>query len=196
MTEAEALEQAVARAEAEVAELEAALATGEAMRHALTVEALTKAQAGRDALVAAEAELLAQAALLRTERDALQAKAERPAVHLPLFIGGPLRWYLRTTGLAIFLGSVVAANRYVHSPGLVLALLVGMPVAFVLVLVAGSLRESGIEDAPRGSPGPGAGPAQLPADDGRVEPAAGGPGAAHVAGPADDGAGAADGEGP
>jgi hypothetical protein len=182
VTDEEALAQAVAAAEAEVAALEAELAESARKRHALCAEALAKEWARHDELTRRLLALSVEEQALRTEQAALEGQLERSLFRLPESLASPLSWYLRATAFILYGGSVVMAHRFLHSPGLALALLLGLPIAFVLAMVAGSLRESRTAEPVGGGTGQGEGPARVAAVDERVAAPPGGPGGDHEAG--------------
>jgi hypothetical protein len=191
VTEEEALAHANAVAEAELAKLEADHALVTAARSALTAGARAEALAQRDAAAREVTEATLAAARLRAERDRLleQSQTQQRAL-LPVWLTGPLGWALRMALLTFYVVAVFGAYQHLRSPALTLALLFGAPIAFVVLLVAGSLRESRIESPAGGqSPTPEGAP-QLPGDDGSLDATARRPDDARV--PA-GGTGSADG---
>ena len=180
MTDEEALEQAVAAAEAEVAAVEAEIAALAAKRHALSAEPLGQEWARHDELTKSLLALSVEEQALRTEQAGFERQIDRPRFRLPEFLAAPLRWYLGSTAFFVYGGSLVMAHRFLHSAGISLALLAGLPIAFVLVMVAGSLRESRTAQPVGVGPEQGEEPARLVAVDERVAAPPGGPGDARA----------------
>lgn len=176
MTDEEALQQAADAAEAEAAALELELATLTEQRRALSAEALAALEERHQALSRSLQALAEEEETLRAELARLEHQLERPPFHLPAVVATPLGWFLRATAFIVYAGSVVSAHRFLQSPGLVVALLVALPIAFLAVMMAGSLRESGAAGTPGERAGPGEEPARLPAVDARAVAAPGGPG--------------------
>ena len=175
MTDEETLQRALDEAEVGVQALEAQLASATELRHGLSKESLDALEARREELSRALRALGSQEQALNDELAHLELKLRRPGVELPPRVATPLAWFLRSAVFTIFAGSVVAAHRFIQSAGLVVALVLGLPIAFVLVMVAGSLRESGAADKARSGAGQGEEPAGLPAIDERVGAPSGGP---------------------
>ena len=176
MTDDEALQQAVDAAEAEVAGLEAQLAAVAEGRRALSREALAALWTRHDELTRSLLGLTVEEHTLRTEQAQLEEQLARPRFRVPTVVASPLTWFLNTTAFVIYAGSLVMSHRFLHSPGLMLALLFGLPVAFVLLMVAGSLRESGAAESAGAGTGHGEEPARLAAVDERIAAPPGGPG--------------------
>lgn len=176
MTDDEALQQAIDTAEAEAQTLEAQANAIVDQQRALSAQELAELQARRDELARRLSSLTDETVALDAELDRLQAQLKAPGFRLPAPVATPLTWLFRTAAFVVYVGSLVASYSYIRSPGLVVALVLGLPVAFVVLMVAGSLRESGAADTPGSSAGQGEAPARLVAVDERVDAAPGGPG--------------------
>jgi hypothetical protein len=205
MSDEQTLQHAVAAAEAEVAALETERARLLAQRSSLTAEELARARARRDELLAASTTAHTEAAANEAERRRLLARARTPRVFGAL-VGGPTRWVGTTAAWVIALRGLVELHHWVALPGLTLAVLVALPIAFVGLVVAGSLYESAIDEhavaaSPAGTsgagPAPGEGAARRAAGSG-PDRAAGerAPGAGRAEDRDDDAGGAAGRSGP
>lgn len=175
MTDEEALEHAVERAETEVASLEAELQARTDRSRALSQQELAalarrRTQQSEESLTLAEERLA-----IDREKARLRRALKRPPFRWSSLVASPLTWFFRGAAFTAYVCSVAAAHRLVQSPGLVVALVVGLPVAFLLVSVAGSLRESGAADKIGNGAEQGEGAERAPAVDERGLTAAGGP---------------------
>ncbi|MFZ5439385.1 MAG: hypothetical protein ACOZQL_05215 [Myxococcota bacterium] len=189
------LQRAVDEATREVARLEGELGGLVGARASLTADALHDAQLRRDALAASLQAREVETSALEAERAKLVAVAETPGFQLP----GPLRWTLTSAALVVYVASLISLYRWVRSPGLVFFLVAALPVALVALVVAGSLRESAIDEraaradpdvegAPRGDPAAGEGAARLALGAGPDEASRGGGATAGDAAGGDDAA--------
>ncbi|MDP1822514.1 MAG: hypothetical protein Q8L48_04710 [Archangium sp.] len=176
MTDEEALQEAVDAAEAEAQALEDQAGAIGVQRHALSAQELADLQTRRDELNRTLRALSDETVSLDAELQRLTAQLKAPGFRLPPRVATPLTWFFRSAAFVVYVGSLVAAYTFIRSPGLVLALVLGLPIAFVALMVAGSWRESGAANTPRSSAGQGEEPARVAAVDERVGTAPGGPG--------------------
>lgn len=182
MTDEEELQQAVDAAEAEVQDLEAEVSALAARRGELSREALATLWAKQQSLARALQALQGDEQSLRAELVEFEHQLQKPGFQLPEAVATPAGWFLRAAAFVVYASSLVAAHRFLQSPGVILALLIALPVAYLLLMVAGSLRESGTADTIGESARQGEEPARLPAVDEGAVTAPAGPGAD---GPAD-----------
>jgi len=197
VTEDEALAEANAVAEAELAKLEAEIALVSAARSALTAGARVEAQAQRDAAAREVTEATLAAARLRAERDQLLEEVlVRQRALPPSPLSAPVSWALRMLLFTFYVVTVLASYQHLRSPALTLALVLSLPVAFVALIVAGSLRESRVESPARRQSPPVEGAAHLTGGDGPLDPPAGSPDEARVAAPRVGGADGSSEDGP
>ena len=174
MTEEESLQRAVTEAETEVQTLETEVQVLTAQRRALSAQKLSELEARTAELSGALSSLATEERSLNSELQKLEQQLQRPGFRLPPVVATPWTWFLRSCAFFIYAGSLVGSYRYINSPGVVLALVLGLPVAFVFVMMAGSLRESGAENAPGERAGQGEEPARVVAGDERAGSAPGG----------------------
>lgn len=177
MIDEEELQHAIGQAEGETAVLQRELARLAAQRHARSQPTLLALEARKAELTDSLRALSAAQGDLEAEKRKLRKELARPRLGWSSLIASPLTWFFRGAVFTVYVSSVLAAQLWFQSPGLVLALVLGLPVAFVLVMVAGSLRESGAAGTTGVSAGPGEEPARVPGVEleGRVVAAPGGP---------------------
>ena len=177
MTDDAELQRAAESAEAEVAALEGEFAALTARRARLSADQLEALAARNEELRRALGALTDQEVALHGELATLKARLAQPGFRLSPRVATPLTWYLRAAAFLVYAGGLVASYRSLQGPGMFLMLLIMLPVAFVAVMMAGSLRESGAAGTTGVSAGPGEEPARVPGVEleGRVVAAPGGP---------------------
>jgi hypothetical protein len=176
VTDDEALQQAVDAAEAEVQALEQQASAATEARRALSRETLEQLLARGEDLARVLRGLTEEEKALTEELARLEQQLKKPGFQLPPRVATPLTWFFRSAAFMIYVGSAVASYNFLRSPGLLLALVLGLPIAFVAAMVAGSLRESGAAHTVGSRAGPGEEPARVVAGDERAVAARGGPG--------------------
>lgn len=176
MTEEEELQQAVDAAETEVQALEVEVSTFGERRLERSREALAPLKAKHQALTRGLEAVKDEERVLRIELTKLRRQLKKPGFQLPTPMGTWASLYLRSAAFVVYTISVLAMSRVLESPGLILSLLVALPAAYLLLMVAGSLRESGIADTIGERAREGQAPARLPPVDERPIAAPSGPG--------------------